>query len=329
MSPSDPRPCTFGFVLLDGYSLAALTAALEPLREANQAAGRPLYAWHVLGDDGAASEEGLRLVNDGSLAGAPALDALILCGGRQVPRAHRPEFIQDLQRRARQARLMGALGAGYAALAEAGLLDDFSCASPAAPVRFPRVSFLARPWVLDRQRGTAVDGDGAAALLRHWVARDQGQADGAPWSGLPAVEPAGHLPGLYPPKLQEIVALMEANLEEPLELDALARYVEVSRRQLERLFQKYLQGSPSRHYLRLRLMRARQLLRQTTLPILEIATDCGFVSTPHFSKCYRECFGRSPRDERTGSNVFALPASTDERVRASVRSGRGWAGVRA
>jgi transcriptional regulator GlxA family with amidase domain len=115
--------------------------------------------------------------------------------------------------------------------------------------------------------------------------------------------PLKHMLGTNQPKLQEIVALMEANLEEPIDLDELAVYVTVSRRQLERLFQKYLHCSPSRYYLKLRLVRARQLLKQTPMSIIEVAAVCGFVSTPHFSKCYREYFGIPPRDERVGSNT--------------------------
>ena len=104
---------------------------------------------------------------------------------------------------------------------------------------------------------------------------------------------------------------MEANLEEPIDLDELACFVDISRRQLERLFQKYLHCSPSRYYLKLRLIRARQLLKQTSMSIIEVASVCGFVSTPHFSKCYREYFGIPPRDERAGQQgnnlVMLLP----------------------
>jgi len=77
----------------------------------------------------------------------------------------------------------------------------------------------------------------------------------------------------------------------------------VSRRQLERLFQKYLHCSPSRYCLKLRLICARQLLKQTPMSIIEVASVRGFVSTPHFSKCYREYYGIPPRDERVGSNT--------------------------
>ncbi len=51
--------------------------------------------------------------------------------------------------------------------------------------------------------------------------------------------------------------LMEANIEEPLSLDEVADYVGISRRQLERLFNRYLHCAPSRYYLELRLSRAR------------------------------------------------------------------------
>jgi AraC-like DNA-binding protein len=58
----------------------------------------------------------------------------------------------------------------------------------------------------------------------------------------------------------------------------------------------------------LRLIRARQLLKQTSMSIIEVASVCGFVSTPHFSKCYREYFGIPPRDERSGQNLVSLRA---------------------
>jgi transcriptional regulator GlxA family with amidase domain len=150
--------------------------------------------------------------------------------------------------------------------------------------------------------------------MLHLISRDHGRELSAAISEMFVYErirneqdhqrvPLKHMLGTNQPKLQEIVALMEANLEEPIDLDELAVYVAVSRRQLERLFQKYLHCSPSRYYLKLRLIRARQLLKQTPMSIIEVASVCGFVSTPHFSKCYREYFGIPPRDERVGSNT--------------------------
>jgi transcriptional regulator GlxA family with amidase domain len=94
------------------------------------------------------------------------------------------------------------------------------------------------------------------------------------------------------------VELMEANVKEPISQDELASFVDLSRRQLQRLFKRYVNCTPSRYYLRIRLQRARELLRQTGLSLVEISTLTGFVSTSHFSKSYKETFAQSPSSER-------------------------------
>jgi transcriptional regulator GlxA family with amidase domain len=83
-----------------------------------------------------------------------------------------------------------------------------------------------------------------------------------------------------------------------MSVDELSQLVGVSRRQLERLFQKYLQCVPTRYYMDLRLNCARRLLLQTDKSVVDVSLACGFVSAPHFSKCYRDYFGIPPRDER-------------------------------
>ncbi len=94
---------------------------------------------------------------------------------------------------------------------------------------------------------------------------------------------------------------MEQSLENPVGREELARTAGVSLRQLERLFRLHLGRSLGEHYLGLRLDRARDLLRQTTLSVLEIALACGFASASHFSRAYRQRFGHAPRTERTPS----------------------------
>lgn len=115
--------------------------------------------------------------------------------------------------------------------------------------------------------------------------------------------------GANQPKIHETVALMDANLEEIISLNELAILVSTSRRQLERLFQKHLNCSPSRYYLRLRMIRARQLLKKEPMPIPEVALACGFISSAHFSKCYREHFGISPQNERIKGNANCIATS--------------------
>ncbi len=108
---------------------------------------------------------------------------------------------------------------------------------------------------------------------------------------------AGHAKARLSESLRRAVELMENNLEEPLELDQLADYVGLSRRQLDRLFQRELATSQHRYYLELRITEARRLLQHSALSITEVAVACGFASSNHFSRCYRDYFGHSPSRE--------------------------------
>ncbi|MDZ3994900.1 GlxA family transcriptional regulator [Pseudomonas sp. Teo4] len=314
-------PQSIGFLLLDNFTLISLASAVEPLRMANQLSGRELYRWHTLTVDGGQvwASDGLQITPDAAISNAPPMDTVIVCGGVGIQRSVTREHVTWLQAQARQSRRLGAVCTGSWALACAGLLDGFDCSVhweclAAMQEAFPRVNMSTRLFTLDRNRFTSSGGTAPLDMMLHLISRDHGRELSAAISEMFVYErirneqdhqrvPLKHMLGTNQPKLQEIVALMEANLEEPIDLDELAVYVSVSRRQLERLFQKYLHCSPSRYYLKLRLIRARQLLKQTPMSIIEVASVCGFVSTPHFSKCYREYFGIPPRDERVGSNT--------------------------
>ena len=79
---------------------------------------------------------------------------------------------------------------------------------------------------------------------------------------------------------------------------------------MERLFRKYLKRTPQRYYLELRLERAQRLLTQSSLPVMEVALACGFVSPSHFAKCYREHYNQVPKSTRLGQTRHA-PATED------------------
>ena len=104
--------------------------------------------------------------------------------------------------------------------------------------------------------------------------------------------------GARHPKLVGIIEKMEENLEEPLSPSLLAKQAGLSTRQLERLFRRYVDRSPKRYYLELRLKKARSLLLQTDMSVINVALASGFSSPSHFSKCYRAFYGRTPYRER-------------------------------
>ncbi|QLC72741.1 GlxA family transcriptional regulator [Pseudomonas sp. LPB0260] len=336
--PQNRVPQSIGFLLLDNFTLISLASAVEPLRMANQLSGKELYRWYTLTQSGlpVSASDGLQITPDAGLDNAPALDAVIVCGGVDIQHSVTREHLHWLQVQGRHGLQLGGVCTGSWALAKAGLLDGFDCSVhweflAAMQEAFPRAAISTRLFSIDRTRCTSSGGTAPMDMMLHLIGREHGRELAAAISEMFIYErirneqdhqrvPLKHMLGTNQPKLQEIVALMEANLEEPIDLDELACYVDVSRRQLERLFQKYLHCSPSRYYLKLRLIRARQLLKQTSMSIIEVASVCGFVSTPHFSKCYREYFGIPPRDERAGqtsSNVVALVPMPEDLMRPS------------
>ena len=252
------------FLLLDNFTLISLASAVEPLRMANQLSGRELYRWHTLSQDGNQvwASDGLPITPDASIAQAPASDTVIVCGGVGIQRAVSREHIHWLQNQARQSRRLGGICTGSWALASAGLLNGFECSVhweclAAMQEAFPRVSVNTSLFTLDRGRYTSSGGTAPLDMMLHLIGRDHGTELTAAISDMFVYErirneqdhqrvPLKHTLGTHQPKLQEIVQLMEANLEEPIDLDEMAAYVDVSRRQLERLFQKYLNCTPSR-----------------------------------------------------------------------------------
>ena len=113
--------------------------------------------------------------------------------------------------------------------------------------------------------------------------------------------------GVRHPKLSMVIKMMGNNIEEPISPSSLAKDVRMSTRQLERLFRRYLNRSPKRYYMELRLQKARNLLMQTDMSVINVALACGFASPSHFSKCYRSHYNKTPYRER-GSHTSLVDA---------------------
>ena len=309
-------PYRVGFLLINNFTLVALASAIEPLRMANQLAGTELYTWQLLSADDAPvkASDGITITPTGTVASKPVLDVVIVVGGVDITRSYSNREIHWLQSQAKKNVLLGAVCTGAYVLANAGLLDGYNCSAhweclAAMQERFPRVNCTNRLYTLDRNRMTCTGGSVPMDMMLSMITRQHGPAltsaicdmficDRVRSDSERQRAPLRHLMVRAQPKLAEITELMEANIEEPIPLEELANFVGICRRQLERLFLKHLNCTPSRYYLKLRLDRARQLLKQTSRSIIEIANMCGFVSAPHFSRCYRKYIGVSPKEER-------------------------------
>lgn len=317
-----------GVLVLPGFSLLAQACATEPLTVAGQLAGAPLYRLVTLGPavQSVASASGQRLLAELSLAElslaqpghaepglAPAaadLDMLLVCapGAQAADEALRRRLVEL----AIPGRLIAGIGGGAELLARAGLLDGYRATVPwqhleAVRRAHPRIRLSRQPFEIDRERLTCGGGTAALDMMMTLIGRQHGSQLAERVSAhfvLERVrmgeEPSGPPSGGVPESLAEALALMEANVEEPLTTAELAEHLGISRRQLERLFKKHLQAVPSRYYLDLRLQRARRLLRESEHPAGEVAMLTGFSSAAHFSTAYRNHFGLTPREERLG-----------------------------
>jgi transcriptional regulator GlxA family with amidase domain len=99
--------------------------------------------------------------------------------------------------------------------------------------------------------------------------------------------------------VERALLLMEQNLSRPLSTDQIATRVNISKRQLERLFTSETNDSLQRFYRKIRLRYGLWLLQNTTRLITDIAQECGFADTAHFSRAFRAAFDKKPTDYRT------------------------------
>lgn len=95
-------------------------------------------------------------------------------------------------------------------------------------------------------------------------------------------------------KLRQAVVLMEKNITTPLEIAVIAKLVDSSNRQLERVFQAETGCSPSEYYRNSRLKYAKWLLTTTDLPIVTIAYESGFSDASHFIRHFQQLYGMAP-----------------------------------
>ena len=323
----DERPQRYFFLLLDRFTMISFAAAIEPLRLANRLSGRTLYEWRLIGEGGAEAtcSNGARVVLDGGLAETQRGDTVLVCGGVDVAGAATRGVLAWLRREARRGTRIGALCTGAWVLARAGLLDGRRATihwenQDGFAEAFPDVTLIRGVFVEDGGRLTAAGGTAAIDLMLRQIARDHGQdlasrvADQMIHTAIRSESDQQRLSiptriGARHPRLAQVLARMEANIEDPLSPARLARDAGLSPRQLERLFARYLGRSPRRHYMELRLERARNLLTQTEMSVIEVALACGFASAAHFSKCYRARFGATPYGRRGGARgAVAIPA---------------------
>lgn len=324
------QPVRIAVFLVPQFSMMSFAAAIEPLRSANRAAGRLLFEWVLASADGAAVtasngvtvgvngtlEEVAKPGMSGNLAAAGSagakLDMVLVCAGLNTP--HYPTIYPLLRRLSRHGVLVGAVSTGSFVLAEAGLLNGRRCTvhweyADAFRARYPELPVTQSLYVIDHDVFTCSGGTAALDMMLHFVKQAAGVklarsvAEQFIHAKIREQEDHQRLDlharyGIDHPKLVRAIALMERTLDEPLGIAEIARRANLSIRQTERIFRRHLDSSPQVFYRRLRLARARTLLRHTLTPLRTIALECGFESTSHFCHAYKRVYGIPPTHER-------------------------------
>ena len=313
---SRDTPSRYIFVLLDQFTLLSFAAAVDCLRIANLMAGQELYSWMLVGEGGdtVSCSTGTSFNLDCDLTELHRDDTVILCGGRDMQAATTKKVLNWLRRESRRGITMGGLCTAAFSLAKAGLLDGKRATihwenHDSFAEEFLEVELTKSVFVKDGNRWTTAGGTSSIDLFLQIIADQFGEelanavADQQIYSAIRTDQDTQRLSiptriGVRHPKLSRVIQAMEQNIEEPISPSILAKDVGMSTRQLERLFRRYLNRSPKRYYMELRLQKARNLLMQTDMSVINVALACGFASPSHFSKCYRSHYDTTPYRER-------------------------------
>ncbi len=315
-STQEPKTKSFVFLLLNQFTLIAFANALEPLRIANRSVGKTLYKWRLAGEGGqtAKSSSGAVVQLDMGLEEVNRDDTVIVCGGLNIKAATTQPVLNWLRREARKGIAIGGVDTGSYTVAKAGLLDNKRVTihwenRDSFMEDFPDIKLTTSVYTCDGNRYSSAGGAASLDMMLRILANDHGQ-DVANWTADQMLYSATRTDrdeqrlsvptriGVRHPKLSQVIHMMEANIEDPISPGKLAENVGMSTRQLERLFRRYLDRSPKRYYMELRLQKARNLLMQTDMSVINVALACGFSSPSHFSKCYRTQYHTTPYRER-------------------------------
>jgi AraC family carnitine catabolism transcriptional activator len=282
-------PERIGFLLVPQFSMLGFLAAVEPLRVANRLSRRRLYEWQVISEDGqaVAASNGMAIVAEAAIAAVPAFSTVIVCASFDPEAAASKPLLAWLRRLDRQGSVLGALETGVYLLAQAGLVARSRVTLhwenlPGFQERFPEIQVTGELYEIDGKRITCAGGTAALDMMLHVIGARHGLdlalAISEQMLHARIRNPDDHQrmalglrTGVRHPKLLKILEAMEASVEEPLASEALAALGGISRRQLERLFRAHLGDTPTGYYLKLRLSRARHLLEQTEMSVLQVA----------------------------------------------------------
>jgi len=310
------KTISLAFYLVPEFSMIGFAAIVDPLRQANSQSGLPLYRWQVVSATGepVMASNGMSLIADCAMGQESTPDMLVLCAGFAPEKDYNKSLQNWLQQHSRRGVWLGSQDTGSYLLAKSGLLNDTRATIHwenlmAFKEVFRRVELVDELYEIDGRRFTCSGWLAGLDMMLYLIQCQRGHElsltvpDELIYSHMregkaPQRMSSALRLGTNNRKLLKVIAAMEENLEEPLSVPQLASMVNVSERELERLFGRHLHQPPGRYYRAKRLQRARALLQQTDRQVVDIAMASGFGSAAHFSRAYRQFFDVAPSQDR-------------------------------
>jgi len=301
-----------GVLLIDGFALMSYASVVEPFRAANLLSRRQLYSLtNITPGGGTAHSSGAARVDAAAQVGDDLkLDLLLVLAGGDPVSFDDPAVFRWLGRMARSGLTLGGVSGGPVILARAGLMGGrrmtvhWEHAEALAEIS-PMLLIERSLYVIDRDRVTCAGGTAPMDLMHAIIARHHGPVFArlvSDWFLHTNIRPSGdpqrgglvERVGTTNAIILDVVESMESHIADPLTLEHLAQFAEISSRQLNRLFRRIMGQTTMAYYRDLRLDKAQNLLRNSPLSLTEVALATGFSSSSHFSKAHTDSFGMPP-----------------------------------
>jgi transcriptional regulator GlxA family with amidase domain len=301
-----------GLLLVNGFALMSYSSIIEPLRAANLLEGYDYYKIMHLAANGKAaiSSSGVVINSDKTFKDQVNYDLVLVIAGGDPASFDNRASIDWLRYLARNNVRLGGVSGGPVILAMAGLLRNRRMTvhwehAEVLSETLPDLLLERSLYVIDRDRITCAGGIAPLDLMHALLSIQHGANFArkvSDWFMHTEIRPSSSAQraglteryGVHHPALLSTIENMENNFADPLRLNQLASFVDLSPRQLNRLFNEKLGQSTMQFYRILRLQKAKNLIEQSSLNLTEIALATGFSSSAHFSTAFRAQFNESP-----------------------------------
>lgn len=319
-SGAQPR-LSFELLVARGYCELELSAITHTLSVANEVLSERVFSWRYL-----SATPGLVRGGAGQMVRAePAIDdygfsdVMIVVGGAQGGKPSWLRRVRAMQRQARPVVLLSGAATAYirattapagrvtthwrdlAALEESGYYPNLSTrfsessdgviTAAGAGATAELVIGLIAPRLQPPQ--VAELGN---RLLLHTIRKSDAEQP----------KDIADNEGLFDIHVTQAIRLMEETIADPMPMAELTAQVGLSTRHLERVFRKVFNDSPARFYKKLRAKRARTMIEETLMPMVDIAVATGFGSVNTLAKAVKDEYGVTPSKMRARRKINLL-----------------------